>query len=424
MTAPRVVVTGMGVVSPLALAREPHLRRLLAGESAVTATPETALFRAGCALEARIQGFDRREMIANRMLRKLLTTSAAFAVVAAGEALRDAALAPTSEPLADCGLFAGSVCIDFNPEMFIPALRESLDTTGALNISRFAKRGIQLIDPLFIVKTLPNGGVGGIAIEYQVTGPSLNITNGTISGLQAVLSASRAIRSGEVEFALAGAYDSMLSMDSIAEHVVAGRLARDASAPGRACRPFDLRSEGYALGEGAAFFVLESEAHARQRSARVYAEILGGGQSTSPSGAGGEGRGGLIDAARGALAAAACAPEQVDVVFGDGLAIEADDLLEAEASRLLLGERSIPYTAATGNVGFTGATSGALSLMHAVAGLHSGVVPPVLNCDQPDPRCALAFVRQAQKLAPKRALVWNSDRGVKNVAVLAGAFSS
>lgn len=425
MSAPRVAVTGMGVVSSLATGREAHLKRLLDGESGAVAVPPEAARRSGCVLEARAQGFDRRTAIENRMLRKLLTTSAAFAVVAAGEALRDAGLAPASAELGRTGVFAGSVCIDFNPEMFIPALRESLGPDGALDISRFAKRGMQLIDPLFIVKTLPNGGVGGIAIEHQVTGPSLNITNGPVSGLQAVASAARAIRAGELELVLVGAYDSMLSMDSVAEHLVAGRLASDAGHPAQACRPFDRRRGGYVLGEGAVFFLLESEAHARARSARMYGEILGAGQSMSPSApSASEGSGGLLDAARAALAMAACPPDHVDVVFGDGLAVEADDLLETETARRLFGERKVAFTAATGSAGFTGATSGALSLLHALAAMRSGILPPMIGCEEVDPRCAMDFVRQAREMAPGRALVWNSDRGVKNAAVLVGTMGA
>ncbi|HEY8207045.1 MAG TPA: beta-ketoacyl synthase N-terminal-like domain-containing protein [Myxococcaceae bacterium] len=421
MTAPRVVVTGMGVVSPLAVGREVHLQRLLRGESAAVATAPEVARRSGCVLEARIPGFDRQTAIANRMLRKLLTTSAAFSVVAAGEALRDAGFKSGDATLSGMGVFAGSVCIDFNPEMFIPAMRESLSPEGELDIHRFAKKGMQLIDPLFIVKTLPNGGVGGIAIEHQTTGPSLNITNGPVSGLQAVAAAARAIRGGEVEVALAGAYDSMLNMDSIAEHLVAGRLSTETENPARACRPFDVRRAGYVLGEGAVFFVLESLEHARERSARAWGEILGAGQAMSPAApSAAEETGGLLDAAHKALAMASCAPDQVDVLFGDGLGVEADDLLESESARGLFGARRVAFTAATGSTGFAGAAGGAMSLMHALSAAKSGAVPPMIGCGQVDPRCSMDLVLQAREQVVKRALVWNSDRGVKNAAVLVG----
>jgi len=421
MSASRVLVTGIGVVSSLAIGHQEHCRRLWAGDSGAAATPEGAAYRALCPFEARVAGFDRRQRIQNRMLRKLLTTSAAFAVAAAGEALADAGLASGSPELGDCALYAGSVCIDFDPEIFIPPLKESLDPAGRLDVGRFARRGLHVLDPLFIVKTLPNGGVGGIAIEHQVTGPSLNITNGSASGLQALLAAFRAVRCGESELALAGGYDSLLSMDSIAEHLVGRRVAVEASEPALACRPFDVRRQGYLLSEGSAFLVLESEAHARRRSARIYGEILGGGQSTAvAAGERGPGASGLDEAARCALERAGCPPEEVDAVFGDGLAVEADERVEAEVVRRLFGDRRVPYTAATASLGFTGAASGIFSLLHALASLRGGVLPPMINCERPDPRCGLDFVHHPRELPLRRALVWSSDQGVKNAAAVVG----
>jgi 3-oxoacyl-[acyl-carrier-protein] synthase II len=424
MTA--VVVTGLGVVSPLGLDRARHEARLWAGETAVAPAPADARYARHCPLVARVDGFDRRQSIANRMLRKLLTTSAAYAVVAAGEALRDGGLAAAADVVATAGLYAGSVCIDFNPEMFIPALRESLDETGKLEITRFATRGLQLIDPLFLVKTLPNGGVGGIAIEHQVTGPSLNITNGTVSGLQAIIAAARAVRDGTADVALAGGYDCMLSMDSVAEHVLAGRVTDGADvAPARAGRAFDLRRAGYALGEGAAFLLLESDERARRRGARVYGAILGAGQSTearsAPEADDDGGALALAAAARAALGAAGRRADEVAALFGDGLGVEADDLREAGAARRVFGERRLPYAAATGNVGFTGATSGVLAVVHALCARARGTLPPAVDCAQPDPRCPFDLPRAPRPLPPGPVLVWNSEGGVKNAAVLLGA---
>jgi 3-oxoacyl-[acyl-carrier-protein] synthase II len=182
-----------------------------------------------------------------------------------------------------CGLYIGSVCLDADPEAFIPALRESIDATDQVDLSRFAAHGIKLIDPLFLVKSLPNAGLCAIAIQHQTLGPNANITNGSVSGLQAIISAMSALRRGEAEMALAGGYDSLLRMDSIVDHLLAGRLAGARFAPAQACRPFDRRRSGYALAEGAAFLVLETLDHARARHASLYGELIASGQSAVPS---------------------------------------------------------------------------------------------------------------------------------------------
>ena len=433
MLSDGVAVTGVGVVSALGIGAPSHMSRLWAREVGVSRVPPTARHERFCRVQATVPGFDRRAHIESRTLRKLLTTSAAYAVVAAGEALRSAGLEPRSPALADAGLFAGSVCIDFEPEMFVAALRESIDDRGALDISRFARRGLLLIDPLFLVKTLPNGGVGGIAIEHQVLGPSLNITNGPVSGLQAVLAGLRAVRQGDVEVAVVGAYDSMLSMDSVAEHIVSERLASsldwfEEPAQRYAARPFDVRGGGFVPGEGAVFLVLESPEHARRRGAPDLGRIIDGWQSTglaedTARGAGAHGANrvdALEAAARGCLERAGCSAAEVSAVFGDGTGVAVDDHREAMVYERLFPSAAVPYTAATGSLGFAGAASGVLSLVHALESLRRGEVAPLIGCDTPNPRYRMDLVHAPRAAQLTRALVWNSDQGVKNSALLVG----
>jgi len=258
----RVWVTGIGAVSPLACDSARHFDRLLSGDSAVEQLGGWQYRNYPPILQARVTGFDRREMIPDRMLRKLLSPSPGYAVAAATEALRDSQLLHSD--LKKCGLYAGSVCLEANPDAFIPALREAVDDAGNVSLDRFARNGMKLIDPLFLVRSLPNAGLCSIAIQHQVLGPNANLTNGPVSGLQAVIAATEAIRRGDAEIALAGAYDSLLQMDCIVDHLLSGRLAAAADAPSRACRPFDRARSGYALSEGASFLLLENSEHARE----------------------------------------------------------------------------------------------------------------------------------------------------------------
>jgi 3-oxoacyl-[acyl-carrier-protein] synthase II len=420
MSRTRVVVTGVGTISPLALDARRHFERLTAGDSAVETNDDPAYRNYPPFLRASVHDFDRRLLVPDRMLRKLLSPSPAFALAAAAEAMRDAGLA--GGDLMDCGLYAGSVCLDADPEAFIPALRESVDSANNLNLERFATHGIKLVDPLFLVKSLPNAGLCAIAIQYQVLGPNANITNGSVSGLQAVVTAVDALRRGETDVALAGGYDSLLRMDCIVDHLLAGRLAGNELPPAEACRPFDRRRHGYALAEGAAFVALETFEHARRRGATIYAELLGTGQSSLAKN--------LLGRVDDDEALAICGrqaletsegPDAIDLVLGDGLAIADDDDRELRTHRSLMGDRTVPFSAFTGSFGFPGAAAGGFSLVHALLAMRDGLIPPTINCDEPVGAAGVDLVVRARAARPRSVLVWTSDRGIKNAAVVAAA---
>lgn len=420
MSERRVLVTGVGVVSALGLSAGEHFARLLAGESGLAPLDHPDYLSFPRRLQGRVPPFDVRQRVEQRLLRKILAPSAVYAVLAAGQALADGDLAAGDERRRDCGLYVGSVQLDVDFNLFVPVLRESLDRHGRFDLRLFVQRGMRVLDPLFMVKALPNSGLCGITIEHQVTGPNLNLANGSISGLQAVAMATAAIRRGEAELALAGGFDSLVQLESMAEHLLAGRLAEREDPPHRACRPFDLDRQGYALGEAAAFVLLESEEHARARGARVYATVLGAAHTTAGP-VGDASRVALERAARRALEAGGCAPEELDAVFGDGLATEEDDLREAAAWQLLApGPARAVFTAATPALGFTGAASGSLSLAHALLAMARGVVPPLLNCERPDPRCALPLAHRPVAGPCRRALIWNSDWRGKHTAMVVG----
>jgi 3-oxoacyl-[acyl-carrier-protein] synthase II len=408
----------------LALDGKEHFDAWLAGESAVKLAANPEFGDLGPQMEARVHGFDRAGVIRNRMLRKLLSPSAGFSVAAAGQAIRDAGLADDRATVERCGLYVGSLSLEVAPDVFVPPLRASLRRSGEFDLSLFARRGMRVLDPLFLVRALPNAGTCGISIEHQVLGPNTNLTNGVTSGLMAVGLGMAAIQRGELQCALAGGYDTLLVMDAIVEHHLEGRLSRHHGSPGSACRPFDRRRDGYALGEGAAFVLLESQEHAQARGVQAYAELLSFAATTNPA-ALHPGRArdptALLEAGRRALKIADCRPEEVGAVFGDGLGTEDDDLREALAVCGMLEGAAVPFTAATSAIGCTGAVSGVFSLIHSLFSVDRGVAPALANCDDPDPRCPVRFLRRPEPMRAGRAVVWNSQRGVKNVAMVVGS---
>ena len=351
--ARKVVVTGIGVVSPLAADAREHWARYRDGASGITirdADSAIAPFGAPAYEESMPQ------TVHNRMLRKLLQKTATMAVVAAGEAARDAGLDGDSATLARMGLYVASVSFDSPQSNFTPALEVSIDADGLWDPTKFAVRGIPRIDPLLIVKSLPNAGLCGIAIEHGVLGPNLNISSGSCGGVQALARAARAIELGEIDVVMAAAYDSVLGPEHLAAEVLDGMTA--------------------APGEGAVVWILESEEHARRRGARVYATIAASHESFTS----------LEDAATHAVRASGRRPRQV---FGDLL-----DAREPSIARAVLGEDAT-MEAAIEAVGFTGAVSGMFSATHAVLSIHDRQMPD--------------------------ALVWRTDRGVRNVAIVVAA---
>ncbi len=418
-----IVVTGVGLVSGLARDAETHFARLLGGHAALELVDPPGPAFPGMACAA-VGSIDRREVVETRILRRALSDTACFGLMAASAALKGAGLAKDVERLRDTGLYVGSVCLEATAEMLAPALRESVDAQGRFDQLRFGERGMSLIDPLFLVRSLPNAGIGGIAIEHQLLGPNLNLTNGAVSGLQSVIAAASTIGRGEIDIALAGGYDSARQLDSMIEHMLAGRLATDPTSAAEACRPFAGGKGGYGLGEGAAFLVLEEAASARKRGARALARVLGVGERCSvpilsalntedPSSES------LAGAARAALEDGACTESEVDLVVGDALGVSVDDARESSAFLQLFEEGRTGYYGATPALGFTGAASSAFSVAHGVLALKSQRVPPTLNAGSFAASTSRSSARRLQ-----RVLCWCSDRGVKSAALLLGALGA
>jgi 3-oxoacyl-[acyl-carrier-protein] synthase II len=255
--SPRVLVTGLGLISPLGSTARKHFKRAIRGENAAVPAPPQNRALLPYVTEARIPDIDRRRFISNRMLRKVLTRAASFAVVAAGQTFRDARISRGDRLLRDCGLFAGSLGLDQDFNVFLNGLKAST-RQGVFDPALFADRGMAMIDPLFLVKSLPNSGLCGISIEFGILGPNLNIMNGPVSALQAMGAAAAAIRDGSVTHALAGGYDSLFQLEVAVGHAIAGNLEPPT---------------GFVPGEGAGFLFLEREDLALARGARVYGEI-------------------------------------------------------------------------------------------------------------------------------------------------------
>ncbi|MGH9607190.1 MAG: beta-ketoacyl-ACP synthase II [Terracidiphilus sp.] len=369
----RVVITGLGVVSPLGLNVASHFA--VAQASACLQPSPEAMAALGIPHACKVTGFDAAGQIGNRMLRKILTSAASYAVSAAGQALESAALDPMEVEAAS--LFVGSLGVDQDLDLFVEALKASCDSGIRFSYERYSRYGTALIDPLFLVRSLPNAGLCGAAIEHQIKGPNLNIMSGPASGLLALAAACQHIQSGAGAVALVGGYDSTLQLESVIVHLLEGRAATGAKS-----------QSGYVLGEGAAFFVVEDAAHAEARKTKVYAEIAGLAHAHSAP----------ADAPEALFRVAlqASAGVAIDAVFGDGLNLPQEDALERQ-TLLRLGPELTLHTQ-THRTGYCGVASPLFSLLDAT------------------------LATAARAVA--RPLVWTSDHGRHHVAVALQAATS
>ena len=381
--AQRIAITGMGCVSVLAPCFPAHWERLLNGESGVQRWPDAS--PGWPKWHAPVLLAPVADRIRSRMLRKVLQPSAMMAVSAAREALADAGLEEAHEILEETGLYIGSVSFDLPPSQFVPAIRAAADDYGHLDPRLFGTHGMLAVDPLLIVKGLPNGGLCGISIDCGVFGPNLNVANGSIGGAQALAAAVDAIGRGEVQVAVVGGHDSLLHPEHLIGESMAGRL-------GAAGGP------GYVAGEGAAICVLESMEHAVRRGARIYAEVTAVAEASR-------------DGLEPALALMPATDSEPRLIFGDLLGVGEDDAREMRAAGAL---GSAAITGATGAIGFTGSASGAFSFLHAAKALRHGDIPPASYTGSHIP-AGLRVLRERQLWHPGSALVWRSDRGVRNV---------
>jgi 3-oxoacyl-[acyl-carrier-protein] synthase II len=389
-----------------------HWQRLMTGDSGARPVEDDLAHVLPGILHAPTIGTPANQVIHNRMLRKLLLPSASFAVDAAGQAIRDAGLAPAH--MNECGLFFGSVAYEVPGRTFEPAIKASFGPDGAFDFARFGNVGMELVDPLLIVKGLPNAAPCGVSIEHGIRGINVSITSGQTSGLQAVVAAYDAIRDGLIDYAVVGGSDSMLLSEHQLSHHVAGRLRRGHGADAIAARPFDRDRDGYVLGEGAAACVLEAEDHARARGARILAAIAGADDVTwtaaSPDI---DGRG--LVAAAGAVMAHVTVTPRISV-FATGLGTRGDDLREARAITRLFGRAAtVVVTAATGALGMTGAASGAFAFVHGIRAMHTRRLPPLTGCREVDPECGIQAAHAGDE-SPETALAWSTD-GARNVVV-------
>jgi 3-oxoacyl-[acyl-carrier-protein] synthase II len=416
---PRVVVTGVGVVSPIGIGRETFWTNLLAGQTGIR--PLTAFAAAGLPsqLAAQILDFNPEDHIYHKKFIKVMARDIQLGVAAASMAMKDAHLPRGSVDPDRLGVDFGAGHISAEPRELADAARSfARDVEGGL--SRFAEDGLDQICPLWLLKQLPNMPACHVAIEHDARGPNNTITACESSALLALSEACRVIQRDAADVMIVGACSSHISPLEIARLNSYESLSRQDD-PSAACRPFDQNRDGTVAGEGAGAFVLERYEHAVRRGATIYCEILGVGAGCDGAASSNRSGGvGLMRAIQSALRQSNIAPKDLGHINAHGKATQRDDWAEAQAYHSALGDvaASIPVTALKSYFGHFDAGAGAVELAGSLLAMREGVLPRTLSYRTPDPLCRLNVIRDPMRVTNPVALSVNRTRMGQSAAAV------
>ena len=401
----RVVVTGVGLVSPLGNSQESLWSAISSGQSGIQPIQHLPVDHLPTSFggEARdfsghIDDFGPLDKKLKRSIKKglnVMCREIAMGVAAAQFALGNAQLALGDYDPDRSGTVYGSDYIMTLPEEFAAGVHECLDANGHFDFSQWGQRGMPEVAPLWLLKYLPNMPASHIAIYNDLRGPSNSITLREASANLAVGEAYWTIVRDAADTMIAGATGTRIHPLRTIHVVLQEQIANGGVEPAAACRPFDAQRTGMVLAEGAGAIVLEELESARKRGAPILAEVVGHGSSTVLDRRGVAKTDAAVEnALQRAMDSAGLTCDQIGHVNAHGLATQHSDVAEAQAiNRVFADSPEVPVVALKSYSGNLGAGSGMIELIASVLSLQHGTLFPVLNYEHPDPECRLAVVR-------------------------------
>ena len=395
MTQPkrRVAITGIGLVTPVGNDVESTWSALLAGRSGGAAITQFDASGYPVRIAAEVKGFD-DALAGDRRLLKHTTRAHRFALVAAEQALADAGIRPTPETATrwGCAVGAGMMTSEF---VDLTAVQAHSGADGELHADRLLTDA-NANDPMVFCRSNASAGLAVLTQQHGIRGYATAVHTACASGGQALGTALKLIRRGAADRVLAGGFDSMISPIGLAGFCLLSAVSPDNDTPERASRPFDATRNGFLLGEGAGFVVLEEWHAARARGARIYAELAGDGNSLSsyritdspPDGDG------PIQAMRAALADAGASPADIDYLNAHGTSTGMNDRSESAATRAVFGDEvaRLAVSSTKSSMGHLIAAAGAVEVAVCALAIQRGELPVNANYRVPDPDCELNLV--------------------------------
>jgi 3-oxoacyl-[acyl-carrier-protein] synthase II len=390
----RAVITGIGIISPIGLDAASFWRSLQEGRSGIRPIQSFDASGLPVRIAGEIPNFNAKDYLEkeNRKSLRVMARTIQLAIAGAQRAMDDGKVDKSKLEPTRFGVEFGAGLIATELNDLIEASCVSANCQrGRVDLEKWGDQGIPAIQPLWMLKYLPNMLACHVSILHDARGPNNSITECDVASLLALGEAYRILLRDQADFFLVGGAESKINPLSMVRQCLFEHLSKRNEEPHRACRPFDRSRDGLVLGEGAGVFILEDLEHARRRGARIYAEIIGFGAAFDP-----ELRGdGLARALHAALAEAGIGPDEVDHVNAHGLSTPISDAWEARNLQMIFGNCSprVPVFAAKSYIGNLGAGGSTTELAVSVLAMSSNnPVPPTLNYEQADPECPIAVM--------------------------------
>ena len=411
---PRVVITGMGVLTPIGIGVDAYWDSLRNGRSGAGRVTFFDVSQYPSQIDAEVKGFIPENFIDKKQVRRM-DRFTQFAVAAAGMAIQDAGLDKTSVDKERVGVIVGSG---------IGGLSTIEEEHTVLR-----DRGARRVSPFLIPRLISNIAPGEIAIRWGFTGPNYAVSSACATSNHAIGDALRLLRYGDADVIVAGGSEAAITPLGYAGFCSARTLSTRNDAPEKASRPFDKNRDGFVMGEGAGVVVLETLEHAIKRGARIYAELAGYGATddayhiTAPNPEGTS----AVKAMQLALKDAGVMPDQIQYVNAHGTSTELNDKTETKALKLVFGDhaRRLAISSTKSMTGHLLGAAGVIELVATTLCINHKLAHPTINYETPDPECDLDYVpNQARSMTIECALSNSLGFGGHNAVLVAKRYAA
>jgi 3-oxoacyl-[acyl-carrier-protein] synthase II len=408
----RVVVTGLGAITPIGNDVPTYWQNLLAGKSGIARMVTCDPTDLEVQIAAEVKGFDPTQRIDAKLARRT-DRFTQYALAAAAEAVADAKLDLAQENRDRIGAIVGSGMGGVQ--------------TWEAQFAQFIEKGPRRVSPLLIPMMIPDMACGQIAITYNLRGPNFDTTSACASGAHATGEAFRHIVAGDCDVCITGGSEAAITRFTVSAFANMGALSKRNGEPDKASRPFDRDRDGFVIAEGAGIYVIEELEHARKRGAQIYCELAGYGATadahhiTAPD----PEAAGAISVMRAAIAEAGLKPEEIDYINGHGTSTPLNDASEVRAIAEVFGAHAakLAVNSTKSMIGHGLGAAGAMEFVAVALQVKHQRVHPTVNHENPDDGVALDFVKGAARDQNIRAAISNSfGFGGHNACLLAKAF--